>query len=452
MNTILVTVDALRADHLGQYGYDRDTMPVLDRLSQNGTRFENTLANGPYTRISIPSIHTSVRLGHSDLGSLPTLSGTFQETGVNTACIGTRTGFKSAEGDLHFDTYVTLGRDEYHEESRQEQSLFSKLEERLTTAAGEALKSSPKLHSIAQRAYNRAPTSGSFSYKGYTSAEEVTDTTIEWLSEQDEDFFLWVHYMEGHRPYGVHDTDPEYTSPLDNDQIRDLMKKAGTEPENVSDEERQRLIDLYDSDLRYCSEHLDRLVDGLEDLGLWDTTNIVFTSDHGEEFGEHGHYFHRNLPYNELLHVPLFVRSPAVTDQPETISEQRELIDIAPTILEFHDITVPEMFEGQYLFSGQSRQAIASGSQLHPTPVISAQWDGYKYLYTPDQEYLFDLEADPDETDNLAATSPDLRDTYRSEIPEMYFEERVTKEELRDPEDAVDRERLEALGYLETKN
>ncbi|AEH39450.1 sulfatase [Halopiger xanaduensis] len=452
MNTILITVDALRADHLGQYGYDRDTMPVLDRLSDGGTRFENAFANGPYTRISIPSIHTSVRLAHSDLDSFPTISGRLNASGIDTACIGTRTGFKSAEGDLHFDTYVTLGRDDYHDESQEQQSVLSKLEERVTTAAGAALKSTPRLYNAAQRAYDLAPTGGSFSYKGYTSAAEVTDTTLEWLSEQDGDFFLWLHYMEGHRPYGVHDTDPEYTDPVDNDRIRELMKKAGTEPENVTADERKLLVDLYDSDLRYCSQHLDRLVDGLEELGIWDTTNLVFTSDHGEEFGEHGYYFHRNLPYDELLHVPLLVRSPATADQPETIAEQRELIDIAPTILDFHDATVPDVFEGQNLFTGDSRNVISSGSQSHPTPAISARWDGYKYLYTPDQEYLFDLGADPGQTDNLASELPDICDDYRSQIPEMYFDERATKEQLRDPEDEADRERLEALGYLETKS
>lgn len=447
MNTILLTVDALRADHLGQYGYHRDTMPVVDRLVEDGTCFEQAFANAPYTRISVPALHTSVRLAHTELDGLPTVSAELGTAGYTTATIGTRTGFKSAEADLMFDTYITLGRDEYHEQSPDRFDPIGTL----TEIGDNLLASYPRLHDLAARAYYAVPTVSrrGFDYKGYTSAKEVTDTAIEWLNDHaEEDFFLWMHYMEGHRPYGVHDTDPAYTSSISDDRIRELMKQAGTTPEAVTSEDHQKLIDLYDSDLRYCSRHIDRLFDHLEDRGLWNETNLLFTADHGEEFHDHGEYFHRNLPYDELLHVPLIVRSPGA--QPTTITEQRELIDLPPTILDLHDIESPHTFEGTSLFAGNPREVIATGSQQAPSPVVARRWDGYKYISTPSREYLFDLDADPAESQNLAEKRPELCADFREAIPEPYFSEEID-EELRDPEDAVDRERLEALGYLETK-
>jgi len=449
MNTILITVDALRADHLKQYGYDRNTMPVLADLRTSGITFKNAFANGPYTRVSVPAIHSSVRLAHANLSSLPTISGELSRAGMMTACIGTRTGFKSAEGSLHFDTYITHGRGEYHKESKRQQPKHVKIEKQLTSAVSSATQISPKLHQVAEHIYNALPISGSsFDYKGYTSANSVTDSAVNWLTEHSgDDFFLWLHYMEGHRPYGVHNNDPEYSSEVSNDRIRKLMKKAGTNPDEITAEEHDLVVDLYDSDLRYCSTQLDRLFDRLKDLNLWGDTNIIFTSDHGEEFHDHGMYFHRNLPYDELLHVPLIVRQPNI-GRNEEIVEQRELIDVAPTILDFHNIEKPESFEGINLLSGPSRKVIATGTQQGIDPVVAARWNGCKYIYTPDQEYLFDLSKSPREVENISDQIENLDERFRQKIPEEYFDEDI-KEELREPEDEVDRERLKALGYLE---
>jgi len=253
--------------------------------------------------------------------------------------------------------------------------------------------------------------------------------------------------MEGHRPYGVHDEDPAYTTAISDDQIRTLMKKAGQTPDEMSIAEHRKIVDLYDSDLRYCSTHIERLFDNLQELNVWDDTDIVFTSDHGEEFYEHGEYFHRNLPYDELLHVPLIVRSPATNTQ-EDITEQRELIDVAPTILNFHDVEQPAGFEGQNLFSGDSRDVIATGCQQQKPPVVAGRWDGYKYISTPDGEYLFDLPTNAFEDNNISAENESLCQQYRGAIPRRYFSEEL-EEKLREPDDEVDRERLEALGYLE---
>ena len=450
MNTILITVDALRADHLKQYGYDRDTIPVLDRLVNDGVIFKNAFSNAPYTRISVPAIHSSVRLAHTHLEQLPTISGELGNRGMTTACIGTRTGFKSAEGDLHFDTYVTLGRDEYHKKSHSSKSLPAQVRDDIVSTVETVIEPYPRIYNIGKTVYDSLPSSlSTFGYSGYTSAKNVTDSSINWVNQHtDEDFFLWIHYMEGHRPYGVHNDNPKYTTTVSNDRIRGLMKKAGTEPSKVTTMEHKLLVDLYDSDLRYFSDHLERLFDHLEELNLWTDSNIIFTSDHGEEFYDNKKYFHRNIPYDKNIHVPLLIKHPNASKK--EISSQRELIDIAPTILDFHNLTPPTTFEGEHLFSNTPRKIIATGSQQNPDPVVAGRWNGFKYIYTPTQEYLFDITEDPLENNNLADVKPDLCKQYREAIPDKYFSEDIA-EELREPDDEIDKERLEALGYLETK-
>ncbi|USZ68665.1 sulfatase-like hydrolase/transferase [Halorussus salilacus] len=461
MHTILITVDALRADHLGQYGHERDTMPALDRLTADGTRFEAAFSNAPYTRISIPSFQTSQFLAYDELAELPTIASILGDSGVTTAAVGTQTGVGLVDADFRFDQNLDLGRDEYHEEANSDRALRDRIVhrvDRLASRVGPLLRRVEPVYEAVDDAYRRLVPTPDFQYLGYTSAEVVTDTAVSWLEDnRDEDFFLWIHYMEGHRPYGVHDEDPAYLDePLDTDRIKRLMKTAGTAPEEISASERRLLEDLYDSDLRYCSRHLDRLFDAMADLGVWDDANVVFSSDHGEEFAEHGNYFHRNYPYDELIHVPLLVKREAGTandsDAPDTVEQQRQLLDLAPTVCAFHGIDPEEFdFEGEPLFEGDDRRVVALGSgRPDDEQVVAGRWDGWKFIYDDESVQLYDLDASPDETDCVADDHPEVVSEFREAIPEYLFDRE--DERLRDPVDGVEKEQLEALGYLELKD
>ena len=452
MNTILITVDALRADHLGQYGYKRDTMPILDRLLANGTKFTNAFANGPYTRISVPSFHTSQYLAYKHLDELPTIGSTISDAGIHTSAIGTRTGFRQYEGGLMFDEFIDLGRDEYYEEANQNQGSVERLSQTAREAAeyiNNFIPKSTPFYEQAKQTYYTVLGDG-FEFKGYTSAETVTKTAIDWLQElNEEEFFLWLHYMEGHRPYGVHDDNPRYHDGLSETRIRELMKKAGTAPERVSNSEHTDLIDLYDSDLRYCSQHLSRLFDELSELGLWEDTAIIFTSDHGEEFGEHGKYFHRNYPYDELIHVPLITKIPK--QNRDTISDQRELIDIAPTICALHDIQTDTLpFLGTNLFKGTERDAISVGAQCSRESVTAARSSKWKFISVGDDISLFNLKRDPAESRSVGEENSTVISRFKQQIPDRLFA--AEPEELEKPDDEIDEANLEALGYLEVKD
>lgn len=456
MQTLLVTVDALRADRLGQYGYERDPMPVLDRLVEAGTVFENAFSNGPYTRISIPSFHASQHLAYEDVDRFPTMASVLSAAGVRTAVVGTQTGIGLVDGDFRFDETFDLGRDEFHETANRDRSLLEGLKYRLSrpaTRVGAYLeeRGMSEVYGLLKRPYDRVIGDSGFEFLGYTSAETVTDRALDWLdSNADADFFLWIHYMEAHRPYGVHDDDPAYLdTPLDTERVKALMKKAGTRPADVTEEERELMGDLYDSDVRYCSRHVARLFDGMERLGIWEGSNVLFSSDHGEEFREHGYFYHRNYPFDELIHVPLIVKSPTIDAEPR-ITDVRELLDLAPTITSFHLSEPVPGFAGQHLLEGDPRTVFVLGQPPGTDPTVSVRTERWKYVFNEGGEQLYDLVNDPREREDVAPDEPGVADRLRRRIPTELISREV--KDVRDPEDEVDREQLEALGYMELRD
>lgn len=462
MPTVLITVDSLRADHLGQYGYERDTMPVLDRMLADGTRFDQAFSNGPYTRVSIPSFHTSRYLAYGNLDAFPTIASVLGSAGITTAAIGTQTGIDMVRGAFGFDEMVDLGRDDFERGERRSAAECARFRiDGIATRISEWLqrRRMNKLYDVLQRPYNAIIGESPVTIQGYISAERVTDRAISWIesetssndgSRTESDFFLWLHYMEAHRPYGIHDETPAYLDgPCDDETIRELLKRAGTSPEEVSERDRQLMIDLYDSDLRYCSRHLERLVDALEDAGCWADTNVLFSSDHGEEFGEHGYFFHRNYPYDELIHVPLIVK-PAASPVVDTVQTQRELLDLAPTICSFHDVDASDAsFLGTPLYEGDDRTVLALGQPGMDEPAVTVRTDGWKYVHTEVDQLLYDLDADPGEQDDVVDENPRVAARLRRAVPDRLFG-RDTKAP-RPPEDDVDREQLAALGYMELR-
>jgi arylsulfatase A-like enzyme len=428
-------------------------MPVLDRLLEGGTLFRQAFSNAPYTRVSVPSFQTSRYLGYDALDDFPTLGSILREEGIQTTIIGTQTGIGLVDGQFDYGEHVDLGRDEFNERAnatRPMQERISRQVDKVAETVGATLRKhgAESVVRTLKKPYKAVFTTGGFRYQGYTAASEVTDRAIEWLENNgDDEFFLWIHYMEAHRPFGVHDDDPEYLeSPLPEKEIKRLLKKVNVNPEAVTPEEHQTLIDLYDSDIRYCSRHLTRLLDYLADEGIAETTNFLFSSDHGEEFGEHGRYGHRNYPYEELVHVPLIVRTP--NEQPAEITEQRELVDLLPTICAFQGVDTSEyQIVGEDLFEGEERDVFLLGQPKDEPSTVSVRRDLWKYIHAPGNEQLYNLKDDPGETTNVLADNPAVADELRDTIPE-YLVEREVKE-LRDPKNKVDKERLAALGYLE---
>jgi arylsulfatase A-like enzyme len=457
VKTILLTVDALRADHLSQYGYERETMPVVDRLADEGARFESAFANGTNTGVSVPSLLSSQYFGVEGVRSGPNVAAAVGDSGTTTAGFHSNALFSNRVGDVTgFDHYEDFGVAAEQDEENASSGIELAYDRLVDTLR-------PIVERLGVREYAEVvqerlfPTSLIHEVSVYVDAETLTDEVLSWVEDHaEEDFFLWVHYMDPHRPYGIDLDDPAFAEAVDETEIRELMSKAGIRPKAITDEERRRMIDLYDSDLRYTSVHLDRLLDGFEDLGIWNETGLVFTSDHGEEFGEHGYYFHRNRPYDELIRVPLIAVPPGCdaefdgnADIEDEVSAQRELLDVVPTLCEWHGADPAEQFRGTPLFKGEERRVIATGSFVEQGHVVAGRWDGWKYVHVEDADTtLYDLAADPGERRDVAADHPETVTTFERTIPDPVFEGESVSSSDTDADGDV-QQRLADLGYLE---
>ena len=274
-NVLFLTIDTIRADHLGAYGYKRNTTPNLDALANDGTLFKNGWAHAPSTRYSIPAILTgrhplNVRY-HQIPGQWPGLS----EDNTTIAEVmkdrGLRTG--AILNYWYFDTHrkMNQGFDDYDNRNK-------------------------KLHR-AVRGNGPAKTSGS-------SSKEQSDKAIEYIdSHAKERFFLWVHYYDPHYDYEKHPGTPVFGSSAQ---------------------------DQYDHEIAYTDAHIGRVIDDLKARGLYEKTIIVVTGDHGEGFGEHGIDLHGYHLYAAQTKVPLLIRIPGTT--PSVVTMPASHVDILPTL------------------------------------------------------------------------------------------------------------------------
>ena len=438
MNVILLLVDTLRADHLGCYGYGRDTSPHIDALAEDGIRFTNAYASSSWTLPSHVSIMTSLngashQVYHDDERMDPklvTLAEHFQSRGYSCAAF-TGGGFVSpaygfAKG---FDTY--------------------------DVGAG---------HVLIQ-----------------DSAERVFRLVSGWIERHvDRSFFLFLHTYQPHSPYAC--PMPYKTMFLDDDSLfghADLFHVLGGQ-ENLyrplPDAERKNLVDLYDGEVRYVDDGLiGPLVAQLKAQGLYDRTLIVFLSDHGEEFFDHGAWGHGHSLYEELLRVPLILKLPDSEhrgEQPDTIVS---LVDIMPTLFEAMGWDVPvDSLDGRSLLpviegkETEDRIFLADiGSNIlrsHVPKKIATNRGRVKLIlnevYSPeDLEFfrfapprpgrveLFDLAADPAERSSVADRHPGLANDILRWINDFYAGARKSQTRKARIDENV-REQLKALGYI----
>ncbi|WEL21113.1 sulfatase [Halorhabdus sp. BNX81] len=449
-NIVLVTIDSLRADHLGYYGYDRETSPVIDSLAADGLSFD-AYANSSWTRASFPSIITS---------TYPLEFGGFEYLSDQRTTVGSVV----SEGDYEtaaFHSNLWLSRDynygrgfDQFYDSKTDPSLLAKLRAFVKLN----LDDDGIVYRTLQRLYDVTEEKAGVDVgQTYKDAETITDEAIEWIESTTGDFFVWVHYMDVHHPYVPHSkisADLGIDPGVSEREAIQLRRKMLEEPEEISDDEYQTLVDLYDTEIRYTDTHIGRLIDVANQHGGDEDTAVVLTSDHGDEFREHGQFSHTPTMYDEVLHVPIIVSGADVKETGHQ-DEQVELLDIAPTVADLADVPTPDSYRGRSLLA-----AAGSGEDVD---VISETWQNDEYklsVRTPEWKYIWDRDAgvrelyhlasDPDETQNVINDQPDIADNLQERLREHLEELRETNETL--PNVSMDNEteaRLKDLGYLE---
>jgi arylsulfatase A-like enzyme len=275
LNLLFITIDTLRADHLGAYGYGRPTSPEIDRLAAESTLFENGWAHAPSTRYSMPAMAS---------GRWP--SAIEWDESIWWPRMGR--DVRTLAESLHDDGYATGGLFSY--------SYFAPGDRR-------GFERGMDVYS-ADRGALHVAVNGPMESRG-SSSREMTDDAIAFIdAHKDRKFFLWLHYYDPHLSYEPHAEVPSFGSAR---------------------------ADLYDGEIRFTDLHLGRLLARLKELGLWERTAIVLTGDHGEGFGEHGITEHGFDLYAPQTRVPFIVRVPGLPAARATVPAGH--VDIAPTLV-----------------------------------------------------------------------------------------------------------------------
>ncbi len=390
-NVIVIVADTLRADHLGAYGYAKAVTPQLDDFAAHSTRFANMFSQAAWTKPSMatlltalyPSTHTARYKTSALPANVVTLPEVLQSRGYVTG------GFANNVNIAPFFNF------------HQGYTDYEFLEPDYLFGASEA-SSQLTIYQTARMLNERFLTAGKNVHNFYQPADVVNERALGWLqARRDNRFFLFLHYMEPHDPYFEH--------PFNHYGI------ARVSTPNPPPELAPEMIRLYDQEITYMDQHLGELFSWLKKQGLYDETLIVFTADHGEEFYEHGGWWHGLTLYDEQIHVPLLIKMPGQTTGTVDADLARTL-DIAPTVLRAVGFDKPETMQGvdlrgdpekrpKFVFAEEDHQGnVLRAGRNANWKVMEANAGNPRGLAT---RTLFNLADDPGEQRNLSDAEPD---------------------------------------------
>ncbi len=455
MIILLYVMDSLRPDFLSCYGYAKETSPNVDRLAHEGVVFTNAFAQSTWTRASAasiltsvyPSVHRVINLNHAFGGSVPTLPEALQRLGFKTVAITSMANISPYFGfGRGFDHFVEL----YKEESVKKK--------RKMTKTLEGIGSIP------------IPTS-----------EDIHDFLVPFLRNGlNQDLFIFVWSGDTHDPYFHRDPDLA--------RFASLSQEALPAKEIIymhSPREVDRLKSLYEDMIYYNDHQIGRLIMELRKRDLFDQTLFIFTSDHGESFGEHGVNSHGGAPFDEVIRIPLIIKFPQTSFRGK-LSGLVQHIDLSPTLLDLIGRT-----DGHSSLQGKSllpllrdktpvHDLIFLETQLGPKTIryFALRTEEYKYVelrkgdigilewlrekeslwpfrWTDKPRWLFRLREDPGETVNRAGQEKEREDFFGCQLKTILkgnsklsksFKERRKGETVADEEVA---KQLKALGYFD---
>jgi arylsulfatase A-like enzyme len=428
-NVILITLDSLTASHLGCYGYARDTSPHIDEFAKRATLYLRAYSTAPWTLPTHASLMTgkfpfehgahTFKINENAIREYPldesflTLAEALQQEGFATGAFTANSGYLDPRWKLDqgFDVYVNK------------------------RVGG---------HSINKAAF-------------------------QWLdSHGEEPFFLFLNYMDTHSPYNISKPKqrPEFlahvSSRAADPLFDDLMERMRKGEEELPEDSLELLRDLYDIGIANVDEAMQALFDRLRELGLYDDTLIILTSDHGEYFGEHGLIEHGKDVYHGGLWIPLIIKYPNQLEG-EIVEREASSADIPRLVFskfpkeivrrylpDFSNDAAEQLVisENYYVYPAFWKLAQLSRFNRHRTVVLD--WP-YKLIESSDGNHeLYDLERDPGETANQIEEREQLADEMSERLRKFKLE---VGEKLEPGDEAVapspeQIEELKALGYL----
>jgi len=392
-NIILLTIDALRYDALGIHLDQPDITPHLNAFAEHSYRFSSAFSCGPYTRFSFPALFTSwyasqaTRVVDKDVGVGISDRATswveilkkhhYQTAGFLTNAYLT-SFFGYHRGFNHFEDCAKPFHPYLNQHYPKLDRLFSKVQRKIM---------------------QKTPLYGYELDSGY-----INQRVKQWFSiNREQPFFLWIHYMDAHSPY-----------------LNDYGLAHKAIHHQLTPKEIDILKNAYRKSVHHCDTSFGKLIGFLKSIPSWANTVMIVTADHGEEFNDHGDYFHKGKLYDELLHVPLFIRLPHHTGK--NIDDLVSLLDIGPTILSLIGIKAPSPWRGQSFFNPHTQSfssvreyivAQSGGNQARIHGAVRTK----KYKYINNQinhsEELYNINHDPKEKKNIINANSDLARDFR---------------------------------------
>lgn len=423
-NVIIVLVDALRADKLGCYGSDDGLTPEIDALADTGLVFEHAYSNATFTFPSTASLFTSTqppvhRITHDPKREemLRRLSDAYVMLPEVYKAAGYTTGLLTFPGWVSPTANYMQGVDVKAESERSDTALL-----------------------------------------------ELANTFI--TDYGDRPFFLYLHFIDMHDywfpTHLFEGVDPESLglSPnllsladMEIPKAYEFLAKVLNQPGGLTDRDLEYLQAVYDRRLRETDRVIGELAARLAEDDLTEDTLLVVTADHGEQFLEHGRLVHGgDAFYNELIHIPFVISNPRLFPEAVTASTPATSIDFAPTLLDLMGLKIPEVFQGESLVHRLDEDRVVFATDGRTWKAISRDWS-YIVAESLGREELYNLVADPGETENLADREPEIVEIGRRRVKQAMAECRrhpylaLDVEEIVMPEEQ--KERLRSLGYIE---
>jgi len=386
-NLLVITIDTLRADYLGCYGYDRPTSPRIDGFARDAVLFEKAFCQSPETLPSHASIFTGLyprthkAISHESVVAPEalTLAEVLKDSGYTTGAMISSHVLDTKYGlNQGFDTYVPI---HYLASERQREEMLRR------------------------------------------EQDPTTDMAIDWLRKnKNAKFFLWVHWFHPHRAY---DPPPRYKQMFAGDYAgpavdqNEFAMKVWQERIDIPPKDVAYMRGLYAGEVAFTDAQVGRVLDELAGLGLLDNTVVVITSDHGEILYEHEYYFGHDIAlYDECTLVPLIVRIPGEGTPGRRVPGLVQSIDIFPTVLEALSIKPPRPVEGKTLVplvEGKAGSTTAYGfAETFPFPEKcpprhAVRTENSKLIWREDPsgeiaKFYYDLASDPGEKAGLYPT------------------------------------------------
>jgi arylsulfatase A-like enzyme len=346
-NVLFIVVDTLRADHLPGYGYAAGSTPNLEAFAGDAIRFDQAFANASWTRPSFASILT---------GRYPANHGTMSKAAILPGEVTTLAEAMKGAGYVT-GGFVTNYNVAPYFNFQQGFDEYRYLEPNFVLGADDQAAKLLIIQSLRKGIETyRAKTGRVLPGTAYQDAATVNREVTAWLDRAPaKPWLLFAAYMDPHDPYFVH----PYSG-------NGYARAAHPNPKL---EEVPTLSKMYDGEITYWDGEFGKLVADLKRRGVYDDMTIVITSDHGEELGDHGGFWHGTTLYDEQVHVPLFVKLPKARRGGTVVRHWVEHVDILPTLLREAGIAVPKGVQGGDLFTGTD---VVYGQESHEGNVLES--------------------------------------------------------------------------------